>query len=170
MEPAKLNIYFCGSIRGVAANLSAYTALISHLKKFGNVLTEHIVEPSLVAGLDDKGLYQHDWAAFTRADVLIAETTAPSHGVGMELGWAVALKKPVLSLAALNREYNSSALITGCPAITHRDYGSEPEAIGIIEEFLRDHFEWEEGAKSFSRRKSSKLVKEEEVEFDDLFG
>ena len=35
-------IYFCGSIRGGRNDRDIYIKLIEHLKKFGNVLTEHI--------------------------------------------------------------------------------------------------------------------------------
>lgn len=153
MDSNKINIYFCGSIRGVAANLATYTRIIATLKTYGNVLTEHIVNPSLVPGLDDKGLYSHDWNAFMRADIMIAETTAPSHGVGIELGWAISHQKiPVLSIASKEKQYNSSALITGCPLILHQEYQSEEEALKIIEDFIKKHFYYDEELKTYQKK------------------
>ena len=35
-------IYFCGSIRGGRDDRHIYYELIKHLKKYGNVLTDHI--------------------------------------------------------------------------------------------------------------------------------
>ena len=37
-----LKIYFCGSIRGGRDDAQLYAKIISHLKSFGTVLTEHV--------------------------------------------------------------------------------------------------------------------------------
>uniref|UniRef100_A0A8C2Y0N5 2'-deoxynucleoside 5'-phosphate N-hydrolase 1 n=1 Tax=Capra hircus TaxID=9925 RepID=A0A8C2Y0N5_CAPHI len=46
----------------------------------------------------DKLIHDRDLAWLQQADVVVAEVTQPSLGVGYELGWAVALHKPVLCL------------------------------------------------------------------------
>ncbi|KAM7229196.1 hypothetical protein CapIbe_019312 [Capra ibex] len=45
-----------------------------------------------------KLIHDQDLAWLQQADVVVAEVTQPSLGVGYELGWAVALHKPVLCL------------------------------------------------------------------------
>ena len=42
-----MNIYFSGSIRGGRDDVDIYNRIISYLKKYGNVLTEHIGDNSL---------------------------------------------------------------------------------------------------------------------------
>lgn len=46
-----LRIYFCGSIRGGRGDAGIYSRIIGHLKRFGQVLTEHVGRPEL----SDKG-------------------------------------------------------------------------------------------------------------------
>jgi len=36
----------------------------------------------------DREIYDRDYQWFLDSDIMVAEITAPSHGVGMELGWA----------------------------------------------------------------------------------
>lgn len=47
-EPAKLLIYFCGSIRGGRDDAALYKRIIDQLKQYGEVLTEHIGDPNLM--------------------------------------------------------------------------------------------------------------------------
>jgi 2'-deoxynucleoside 5'-phosphate N-hydrolase len=69
---------------------------------FGEVLTVHVGDPLLAEkgddGPDDRFIFDRDMAWLSACDALAAEMTAPSLGVGYELGCAVALKKPVLCL------------------------------------------------------------------------
>ena len=46
--PAKLLIYFCGSIRGGRDDAALYKRIIDQLKQYGEVLTEHIGDPNLM--------------------------------------------------------------------------------------------------------------------------
>ena len=53
------------------------------------------------------------------ADIVVAEVTDPSHGVGIELGWAILRKIPILCIS-FNSEFKISALIRGCSQIKHK--------------------------------------------------
>ena len=85
-----LKIYFAGSIRGGRTDAELYRRMIEYLKKDNIVLTEHIGDPSIIAteGAEksDIDIYRQDTAWLREADMVIAECTSPSLGVGYELG------------------------------------------------------------------------------------
>ena len=102
-EPGLLSLYFCGSIRGGREDRELYVLIVSRLRSFGVVLTEHVAAAELdksreEAAGGDKFIHDRDLAWLQQADVVVAEVTQPSLGVGYELGRAVALHKPVLCL------------------------------------------------------------------------
>lgn len=93
-----MKIYFCGSIRGGREDAALYREMIGELKHYGVVLTEHVGDPRLT----DKGgdgssefIWQRDTAWLRECDVVIAECSHPSLGVGYELAYAEAIGKPV---------------------------------------------------------------------------
>ena len=135
----KLQIYFSGSLRGVEANKETYLKIVEHLRKYGTVLTEHIVNPSIKYASNDNEIYRKDWESFQKADCIVAEVTSPSHGVGIEIGWAMRKENfPILCLSAKKKQYQASALITGCPLLTYREYDELTEAFEIIDEFFKN--------------------------------
>ena len=135
-----MNIYFAGSIRGGRADAALYQDIITYLRRWGNVLTEHVGDPALTEkgddGPDDASIFQRDIAWLNQSRVVIAEVTQPSLGVGYELGLAIALKKPVLALYRPAEGRYLSAMITGCPAIEVAEYQTFDEATQAIRHFL----------------------------------
>ena len=99
---AQIKLYFAGSIRGGRADAPLYANLIEFLKGFGEVLTEHVGDPSLSEkgddGPDDRYIHDRDMTWLSASDIIIAEVTLPSLGVGYELGRALSMGKPVLCL------------------------------------------------------------------------
>ncbi|XP_069744005.1 uncharacterized protein [Narcine bancroftii] len=97
-----LRIYFCGSIRGGRQDALIYSRIIQHLQRFGRVLTEHVGHPDLAGegGLevDDKYIHDRDLQWLQEADVIVAEVTQPSLGVGYEIGRAASMNKKILCL------------------------------------------------------------------------
>ena len=85
-----MKIYFAGSIRGGSEDREIYHTLILRLQEFGEVLTEHVGDPELTnqgesTTLDTK-IFQRDVGWIREADIIVAEVTMPSLGVGYELG------------------------------------------------------------------------------------
>jgi hypothetical protein len=74
----------------VAAAIRRFTSRSSSCyRSHGTVLTEHFGDPALTdAGesLDDRFIHDRDIAWLRQADVLVAEVTTPSLGVGYEIG------------------------------------------------------------------------------------
>uniref|UniRef100_A0A2K6FRJ1 2'-deoxynucleoside 5'-phosphate N-hydrolase 1 n=1 Tax=Propithecus coquereli TaxID=379532 RepID=A0A2K6FRJ1_PROCO len=102
-ESGRLALYFCGSIRGGRQDRELYERIVSRLQRFGAVLTEHVAAGELGARGEeaaggDRLIHERDLAWLQQADVVVAEVTQPSLGVGYELGRAVALNKRILCL------------------------------------------------------------------------
>lgn len=136
-----MKIYFAGSIRAGRGDVAIYEAMITWLRSFGEVLTEHVGDPALSEAGDDgpgdRHIHERDMAWLSFCDLVVAEVTSPSLGVGYELGWATALKKPVLCLHRIISERPLSAMIAGSPGIQTAAYASMDEAKTIMEEFIR---------------------------------
>ena len=96
-----MNIYFAGSIRGGREDAEIYLQIINHLKKYGKVLTEHVGDQNLILSEDDltdRYIHDRDMDWLLQSDVVVAEISKPSHGVGYEIGRAVENKKKILCL------------------------------------------------------------------------
>merc|ERR1719228_2448661 len=85
----RMKIYFCGSIRGGQQDLGIYAAMIKALRKWGTVLTEDVGQqhsPETDASILDKWIHDRAVGWLHEADVVVAEVTQPSLGVGYEIG------------------------------------------------------------------------------------
>ena len=135
-----MKIYFAGSIRGGREDAALYKQIIDYLKTFGEVLTEHIGDSNL-SFLGDDGstnrfIHDRDLEWLQSADVLIAEVTMVSMGVGYEIGRAVESGKKVLCLFRPGSGKNLSAMITGCPDLELVSYETLVEAKMAVSGFL----------------------------------
>lgn len=137
MQIQNLSIYFAASIRGGRQEIDAYTKLIKHLSKHGTVLTEHISLPSTFEdGQSDIFIHDRDVTWLKNCDIVIADVTVPSLGVGYEIALATQLQKPVLCLNHIEKNPNLSAMISGCQKIVKSDYASIEEAYNAIDSFI----------------------------------
>lgn len=77
-------VYFAGSIRGGREDAGLYRRLIQYIQKDNIVLTEHIGDLSLskTESLGDSAIYEQDTAWLRESDLVIAECSTPSLGVG----------------------------------------------------------------------------------------
>jgi 2'-deoxynucleoside 5'-phosphate N-hydrolase len=135
-----LKIYFAGAIRGGRGNAALYTEMISFLDTFGEVLTEHVGDQGLTEagddGPDDRFIHDRDMAWLYQSDMVVAEVSMPSLGVGYELGLAVSLGKPILSLFRSGSDKKLSAMISGSPDIEVIEYSGIKDACESIKEFI----------------------------------
>ncbi|XP_032155363.1 2'-deoxynucleoside 5'-phosphate N-hydrolase 1 [Sapajus apella] len=117
-KPGRPALYFCGSIRGGREDRALYERIVTRLRRFGTVLTEHVAAAELdqrgeEAAGDDRLIHERDLAWLQQADAVVAEVTQPSLGVGYELGRAVALNKRILCLFRPQSGRVLSAMIRG---------------------------------------------------------
>lgn len=139
-----MEIFFSGSIRGGRADRALYAELIDHLRTHGTVLTEHIADENVEqkeveAGLTDSDIHDQDVAWLEQADVLVAEVTQPSVGVGYEIGRAVSMKTPVLCLYRTDGDHDCSAMIRGNDAVELLEYEAVETAKKRIDDFCSTH-------------------------------
>lgn len=134
-----MNIYFAGSIRGGREDAGIYAQIIQLLKGYGTVLTEHLGNSDLTAlgeNRDVQEIYNRDMDLLEQADVVVAEVTSRSLGVGFELGTARLLGKRVLCLYRPVVTPHLSAMLLGSPWFTIKTYTSITDLPAIITEFL----------------------------------
>jgi hypothetical protein len=134
-----LQIYFAGAIRGGRADAGLYADLIGYLCRFGRVLTAHVGDETLLReeqGLTEAEIFQRDMEWLRAADVVLAEVSTPSLGVGFEIGQALALGKKVICLHRLDAKHPLSAMIAGNPALTLHPYADGEAAMCLLGQIL----------------------------------
>ncbi len=134
-----LKIYFAGSIRGGRVDAALYRRLIDYLQKSHKVLTEHVGNLSLSVleqgKSGDAAIYDQDTAWLRECDLLIAECTCPSLGVGYELAYAEKLGKPCY-LFYQKDKVQLSAMLTGDPYFHIFPYREEQEIYDVLDRVL----------------------------------
>jgi len=124
-----MKIYFCGSIRGGRQDADLYFRMINALKQHGTVLTEHVGSPSLTDKGGDGGsdyIWRRDTDWLRKSDIVIAECSTTSMGVGYEIAFAEALGIPVYAFYG-KQDGRLSAMIGGNPNLHVCIYESEQE-------------------------------------------
>jgi len=133
-----MKIYFSCSLTGGRGDQPIYAALVARLQNLGHdVLTAHLAHSEALAvegNQDDVTVYDRDTAWVRECDVMVAEVSTPSHGVGFEVAYALAYGKPVFCCARTGVPV--SKMVTGCPDLTMARYASDLEALEAMEAFL----------------------------------
>jgi len=127
-----MNIYFSGSIRGGRQDQELYHFLIEELKKYGTVLTEHIGSETIGGSKIDRQIHEMDMGWLRESDIVIAEVSTPSLGVGYEIGRAVELGHRVVCIWKAEESRNVSAMVKGSPDLEKFVYDSPEEAAQIF--------------------------------------
>lgn len=131
-------IYFAGSIRGGRIDSSLYARIIEYMQRTDKVLTEHIGSPDLnlkEQGKKDVEIYLQDTAWLRECDVVIAECTCASLGVGYELAYAEKLGKPVHIFYDRSRTH-LSAMLTGNSYFCIHPYESEKDIYPLLSQII----------------------------------
>lgn len=135
-----MNIYFACSITGGREFERISQDLMAALLSDGHQIpTAHLAESNVLAMesvIAPREVYERDVAWVQSADALIAEVSAPSHGVGYEIAFALQVDKPVLCLYQAGRKI--SKMITGNPnpRLSVKEYKDAKEAIVFAQEFI----------------------------------
>ena len=127
-----MKIYFAGSVRGGREKRKEFEMIIGRLKEYGRVLTEHISEPEeekFVYHQTDREIYEQDINWLRESDIMVAEVSILSIGVGYEIGYADAMEKRVICLYDQSSEKKLSAMIRGNQKITILEYTDINEAM-----------------------------------------
>ena len=131
-------VYFAGSIRGGRADADLYREMIEYIKETADVLTEHVGKKDvfeLEKDVTDFDIYEQDTAWIRACDLLIAECTCPSLGVGYELAYAEKCGQPCY-LFYDRTKTQLSAMLTGDPYFTVVPYEREEEIYPALDRIL----------------------------------
>ena len=134
-----MKIYFAGSIRGGRNDAELYQRMIAYIQRQHTVLTEHVgdLSKSKTEGVSnrDKAIYEQDTAWLRESDLVIAECTTPSLGVGYELAYAEKYQKPVHIFYDKSRT-KISAMLSGNSYFKLHLYRNEEELYRFLDEVL----------------------------------
>lgn len=112
-----MKIYFAGSIRGRRDDQGLYNSMIIELTQYGTVLTEHIGNSIISSEGEqektDEFIFSRDMKWVEEADIVVAEVSTPSLGVGYEIGQAESLNKKIICLYRQQEGKRLSAMISG---------------------------------------------------------
>lgn len=131
-------IYFAGSIRGGRIDAELYARMIGFMQESNVVLTEHVGSPHLnlmEQGKRDADIYDQDTAWLRECDMVVAECTCPSLGVGYELAYAEKLGKPCHIFYDCSKT-QLSAMLTGNLYFNIHPYQSEEEIYETLSRIL----------------------------------
>ncbi len=131
-------VYFSGSIRGGRVDASLYKRIIDYISSTDKVLTEHIGDKNINLNQQenyDMFIYKRDISWLRKSDLVIAECTSPSLGVGYELAYAEKLGKPCHILYNATRT-QLSAMLSGNDYFNIYPYYKEEDIYKIIDNIL----------------------------------
>ena len=135
-----MKIYFACSITGGREYEKNYQTVTRFLLDEGHeVPTAHLAESNILdleRVVNPSDVYARDVNWIQTSDILLAEVSVPSHGVGYEIGYALNLGKPVLCIYHESRAV--SKMISGNPhrLLTVKSYTDIAQALSQAKEFV----------------------------------
>ncbi len=142
-RPARsLRVYFCGAIRGGRDRQPLYRAIVDFLGDRGyEVLTTHVASVDVLQEewRDDvtaHDIYTRDLRWLAECDLVIAEVSTPSLGVGVEITEAQHLSKPVIALC--QQDVSLSAMIAGNSVVRLIRYTDADDLFARLSAELQD--------------------------------
>ena len=106
-----MKFYFAGAIRGGREKVQTFIKINEVLKKYGQVLDEHVANPNVHLLEKDKSyseIFHRDTKWISICDMVVAEVSTASSGVGWECCYAQFLNIPVIALC--DKKVNISAI------------------------------------------------------------
>lgn len=135
----KKKVYFAGSIRGGREDAQLYKDAIQHIQETDIVLTEHVGDLTRSIHEQERDrdnlIYTQDTNWLKECDLVIAECTSPSLGVGYELAYAENLNKPVYVFYR-PQKCQLSAMIKGDPYFQIYSYTTKEDLLRQIDQIL----------------------------------
>jgi nucleoside 2-deoxyribosyltransferase len=136
-----MKIYFACSITGGREFEKNYQALTSFLLDEGyEVPTAHLAESNILElerVVNPSDVYARDVDWIQSSDILIAEVSVPSHGVGYEIGYALNLGKPVLCIYQEGKAVSKMISGNPDPLLTMKAYEDISQALEKTKEFVK---------------------------------
>ena len=131
-----MKIYISASIYGGRQKIEIYKKIIEKLEEFAEVLNRNVIEEDVIEKetfQDDNDIFEDLENKMRDADLILAEVTVPSLGVGYEIGFADMIGKKVLAIYDLNDVEKVSTMIRGNKRIKLIGYHKIEEIMDNIE-------------------------------------
>ena len=139
-----MNVYFACSITGGREFESVYQEIVAALLSDGHEIpTSHLAQAEVMENermLAPQDVYERDVNWIRNCDMLIAEVSVASHGVGYEIAFALGLGKRVLCLYQSDRKV--SKMITG-----NSDNGIKVVSYSTLDDAIRHARNFIQGTK-----------------------
>ena len=139
-----MKVYLACTVRGDRGGVAAGRAICARLQHHGHeVLTTHLLADDVdtaESALSETDVYRRDLQWLTSCDVLVAEASGSSYGVGFEVGYvlgrAAASGQSVVLLYDTARRHAVSRLLTGnCDAhCATFGYSSIDELVAFVDQ------------------------------------
>ena len=130
------DIYFACSITGGRKDEHVYGEIVDALLADGHTVPTALLATPRVMELegivDPVEVYQRDVAWIDGCDLLVAEVSTPSHGVGYEIGYALGESKPVLCIHRRGCKVSKMILGNQNPLLVVKSYSQPREAVEIV--------------------------------------
>ncbi len=135
-----MRIYVSGSIYGGRQKIETYRTMINALEKYGEVCDKQIIDEDVLKKEEfqsDEEIFEGLEALLKTSDLVFAEVTVPSLGVGYELGFADQLGKKIIAIYDLNVIDKVSTMIRGNKRIKLIGYHDISEIVDNLDELLK---------------------------------
>jgi nucleoside 2-deoxyribosyltransferase len=135
-----MKIYFACAIVGGRRDEDVYQEIVDQLLRDGHqVLTERLVNRDTIQleiTKKPREVYDRDTNWILESDILIAEVSTPSHGVGYEIGFALAHSIPVICLYKVGMPVSKLILGNRDPYLSIIAYEEVNVALDLIRQRL----------------------------------
>ena len=132
-----MKFYFASAIRGGREKVDICIKINELLEQYGEVLDKHVANPNvndLEKNKSFEDIYNRDTNWLNECDILVAEVSTPSLGVGYEIAYAEKLGKRIICI--YDENINISAMIGGNKTIELISYKDLDELITKLSEIL----------------------------------
>ena len=135
-----MKIYVSGSIYGGRQKIETYKTMIEALELYGEVCDKEIIDEDIIKKeeyQDDEKIFESLVKRLESSDLIFAEVTVPSLGVGYELGIADKLGKKIIAIYDLNMIDKVSTMIRGNKNIKLLGYHNISEIVNKLDEIIK---------------------------------
>ena len=135
-----MKIYFSGSIYGGRQKLETYKKLVKELQKYGEVLNPQVADDNVLINEKqntDNQIFEDYEKKLQECDLVFAEVTIPSLGVGYEIGYADSHNKPIIAIYDKTVVSKVTTMLRGNKRIKIIPYTNVEEIINNLEEILK---------------------------------
>lgn len=137
-----MKVYFSCSITGGRTEQKTYQSIVRHLEEqCWEVPTAHLAGEGV---LDEDGkleaweVYQRDVTWVKESDILVAEISTPSHGVGYEIAVAEFHHKPIFCCYETGKRISKMILGNDYQFLQIYAYRSTIDLFSALDDFLQD--------------------------------